>query len=79
MLLRGVVQSVEPTSEAQSSLLPPNRAVGNFTKIVQRVPVKITLDEMGDPNHPLAGRLVPGLSVETTVDTITLGRPVNSP
>lgn len=79
VLLHGSVQSIEPTSQAQSSLLPPNRAVGNFTKIVQRVPVKITLDGMGNPGHPLAGRLVPGLSVETTVDTATIGRPVNSP
>ena len=78
-LLHGVVQSIEPTSEAQSSLLRPNRAVGNFTKIVQRVPVKITIDGMGDPARPLAGRLVPGLSVETTVDTATVGSPVNSP
>ena len=78
-LLHGVVQSIEPTSEAQSSLLRPNRAVGNFTKIVQRVPVKITIDGMGDPARPLAGRLVPGLSVETTLDTSTVGSPVNSP
>jgi membrane fusion protein (multidrug efflux system) len=47
------------------SLLPPDRAVGSFTKVVQRVPVKITMDDAG----PLAGHLLPGLSTEVAVDT----------
>jgi membrane fusion protein, multidrug efflux system len=64
-VLQGRVDSVEPSSEAMESLLPPDRAVGNFTKIVQRVPVKIAIDDTG----PLAGRLLPGLSVEVSVDT----------
>ncbi len=62
-VLHGQVSSLQPDSEATSAALPPDRATGNFTKIVQRVPVKITFDPGG-----LAGRLVPGLSVETTVD-----------
>jgi membrane fusion protein, multidrug efflux system len=45
-------------------LLPPDNATGNFTKIVQRVPVKIVLDD-----HRLAGLLRPGMSAEPTVDT----------
>lgn len=62
--LRGIVDSLAPGSGAVFSLLPPDNATGNFTKIVQRVPVKIRLA----PNHPLTGRLVPGLSVEVAVD-----------
>jgi membrane fusion protein (multidrug efflux system) len=62
--IRGIVDSLAPASGAVFSLLPPDNATGNFTKIVQRVPVKIRLA----PNHALAGRLVPGLSVEVTVD-----------
>ncbi|HEY4167566.1 MAG TPA: HlyD family secretion protein, partial [Reyranella sp.] len=49
----------------QFALLPPENATGNFTKIVQRVPVKIVLD----PKDPLAADLRPGLSVTATVDT----------
>ncbi len=68
ILLHGHVQSFEPTSQADSSPTPPDRAVGSFTFIEQRIPVKITLDSLGDPGHPLEGRLLPGLSVETVVD-----------
>lgn len=62
--LRGIVDSLALASGAVFSLLPPDNATGHFTKIVQRVPVKIRLA----PDHPLAGRLVPGLSVEVVVD-----------
>jgi membrane fusion protein (multidrug efflux system) len=65
--IAGSVASVAPGSGSQFSLLPPENATGNFTKIVQRVPVKIRLD----PENPLAGRLRPGLSVTATVDTRT--------
>lgn len=65
VVLHGHVQSLEPTSQAFGGATPPNRAVGSFTFIVQRIPVKIGLD----PGHPLEGRLLPGLSVETTVGT----------
>jgi len=64
----GVVDSFSPASGAEFSLLPPENATGNFTKVVQRIPVKITLP----PNHPLTGRLAPGMSVYATVDTSTV-------
>jgi len=61
----GRVESLAPASGAQFALLPPDNATGNFTKIVQRVPVKIVFDDvsMGD----FAGRVVPGMSVEVKV------------
>lgn len=67
--LAGHVESIEPGSEAVGSLLPPERAVGNFTKIAQRVPVKIRFDAGQARQNELIGRLLPGLSVEATVDT----------
>ncbi len=67
--IRGIVDSLAPASGAAFSLLPPDNATGNFTKIVQRVPVKIRLA----PNHPLSGRLVPGLSVDVAVDLRSRG------
>jgi membrane fusion protein (multidrug efflux system) len=54
----GHVDSIAPASGAQFSLLPPDNATGNFTKIVQRVPVKIALDVPEE----LKGRLLPGMS-----------------
>jgi membrane fusion protein, multidrug efflux system len=63
--VRGVVNSVAPASGQEFALLPPDNATGNFTKIVQRVPVKITID----PHDPLLGQLRPGMSVEPTIDT----------
>lgn len=65
----GVIDSVAPGSGAVFSLLPPDNATGNFTKIVQRVPVKIRLAETA----PADTLLVPGLSVEAEVDTRTEG------
>ena len=67
--LAGHVDSIEPGSEALGSLLPPERAVGNFTKIAQRVPVKIRIDAGQARQNELSGRLLPGLSVEAAVDT----------
>ena len=67
--LQGRIESFAPASGAQFSLLPPDNATGNFTKIVQRVPVRIALPE----NGPLAGLLRPGLSVTVTVDTRDAG------
>jgi membrane fusion protein, multidrug efflux system len=63
--LKGHVQSWAPGSGAQFSLLPPDNATGNFTKIVQRIAVKILID---DPDG-LADRLRPGMSVVTTIAT----------
>jgi membrane fusion protein, multidrug efflux system len=61
----GYVESIAPASGQQFALLPPDNATGNFTKIVQRIAVKIAIDEEG----PLAGSLRPGMSVEPTIDT----------
>jgi membrane fusion protein (multidrug efflux system) len=60
----GHVESLAPATGAQFSVLPPENATGNFTKIVQRVPVRIRLDGDG----PVLGRLRPGLSVTANVD-----------
>jgi membrane fusion protein (multidrug efflux system) len=62
------VDSIAPASGSQFSLLPPDNATGNFTKVVQRIPVKLLLD----PGHPLAGKLRPGMSVTATI--MTAGR-----
>jgi len=62
--LRGHVDSLSPASGLEFALLPPDNATGNFTKIVQRVPVKIVLDD-----HSLTGLLRPGMSAVPTVDT----------
>lgn len=63
--LEGVVDSFSPATGAKFALLPPENATGNFTKIVQRVPVKIVIPDQKE----LKGRLLPGLSVVTTIDT----------
>jgi len=65
VILRGKVDQVAPASGSQFALLPPDNATGNFTKIVQRVPVKIVLD----PDQPTVGHLRPGLSVIAAVRT----------
>jgi membrane fusion protein (multidrug efflux system) len=62
---KGRVASFTPGTGAQFALLPPENATGNFTKVVQRVPVRIALDA----NDPLLSRLRPGLSVTATVIT----------
>ena len=61
----GTIESFAPASGAQFSLLPPDNATGNFTKIVQRVPVRIALPA----DAPLVQRLRPGLSVTVSIDT----------
>jgi membrane fusion protein, multidrug efflux system len=63
--VHGTVNSIAPASGEEFALLPPDNATGNFTKIVQRIPVKITVN----PDDPLIGRLRPGMSVEPTIDT----------
>ena len=64
-VLHGRIDSLAPASGLVFSLLPPDNATGNFTKIVQRIPVKIVMD----PHDPLIGLLRPGMSVVATVDT----------
>jgi len=65
VILKGKVDHVSPASGSQFALLPPDNATGNFTKIVQRVPVKIVLDS----GQAMVARLRPGLSVIATVRT----------
>jgi membrane fusion protein (multidrug efflux system) len=62
--IKGHVDSVAPASGQTFALLPSDNATGNFTKIVQRIPVKIAID-----HSALAGLLRPGMSVEATIDT----------
>jgi len=64
------IDSLAPASGQEFALLPPDNATGNFTKVVQRVPVKIAL-ELDSPQaeSALAGRLRPGMSVEARVNT----------
>ncbi len=61
---RGHVESLSPATGARFSLLPPDNATGNFTKVVQRLPVRVRPDKV-DPAHPLR----PGMSVVTTIQT----------
>jgi membrane fusion protein (multidrug efflux system) len=63
VVLHGRVAEIAPASGSQFALLPPDNATGNFTKVVQRIPVKIVLD----PDHPLQDRLRPGFSVVATI------------
>src|SRR5882762_5875467 len=62
--IRGKVMEIAPASGSQFALLPPDNATGNYTKVVQRIPVKIALDD-----STLATKLRPGLSVLSTVRT----------
>ena len=62
--IHGKIIEIAPASGSQFALLPPDNATGNFTKVVQRIPVKIVLDDVN-----LAAKLQPGLSVTATVRT----------
>ncbi len=63
VVLHGKVAEIAPASGSQFALLPPDNATGNFTKVVQRIPVKIKLD----PDPSWDGRLRPGFSAIVTV------------
>ena len=63
--IEGVVESLSPASGAQFSMLPPENATGNFTKIVQRVPVRVRVPA----DVARSGQLRPGLSVVVEIDT----------
>jgi membrane fusion protein (multidrug efflux system) len=71
IVIKATVDSIAPASGAQFSLLPPDNATGNFTKVVQRIPVKLRIG----PDNPLAGHLLPGMSVEATILTDTTPAP----
>lgn len=66
----GRVEQVSPATGSEFSILPPQNATGNFTKIAQRLPVRIVLDA----GQPDLARLRPGMSVEAQVDTAGKGR-----
>jgi membrane fusion protein (multidrug efflux system) len=61
----GRIESIAAATGARFSLLPPENATGNYVKVVQRIPVKIVLDQGQDPEHLLR----PGMSVVPTVYT----------
>jgi membrane fusion protein (multidrug efflux system) len=65
-VIKGRVLEIAPASGSQFALLPPDNATGNFTKVVQRVPVKIALEDSS-----LTSQLRPGLSAVVTVKTRT--------
>jgi membrane fusion protein (multidrug efflux system) len=67
IVIDATVESIAPASGAQFSLLPPDNATGNFTKVVQRIPVKLRIRA----DNPLAGKLRPGMSVVATILTDT--------
>jgi membrane fusion protein (multidrug efflux system) len=67
--LRGRVERISPASGSQFALLPPDNATGNFTKVVQRVPVRIALDS----GQKLIDRLLPGMSAVTRIHTDQAG------
>jgi len=61
----GRVESLSPATGARFALLPPDNATGNFTKVVQRVPVRIAVDQPSETAVPLR----PGMSVDVTIET----------
>jgi membrane fusion protein (multidrug efflux system) len=64
-VFKGKVGSLSPGTGAQFAILPPQNAMGNFVKVVQRVPVRIYLD----PNDRMVKKLKAGMSVYATIDT----------
>jgi multidrug resistance efflux pump len=68
--LHGKVERISPATGSEFSVLPPDNATGNFVKITQRIPVRISVD----PNQQLAARLAPGMSVVVSIDTAAKGR-----
>ncbi|WP_081930971.1 HlyD family secretion protein [Lysobacter antibioticus] len=64
-VLRGRVERLSPATGSEFSVIKTDNATGNFTKVAQRLPVRIAID----PDQPMAARLRPGMSVEATVDT----------
>jgi multidrug resistance efflux pump len=63
--LRGHVEQIAPATGSEFSVITPDNATGNFVKIAQRIPVRISID----PNQDLAARLRPGMSVVASIDT----------
>ena len=63
--IRGHVERISPATGSEFSVIRPDNATGNFTKVAQRIPVRVSID----PNQPLASRLSPGMSVVARIDT----------
>ena len=59
------MESLSPATGAKFSLLPPDNATGNFTKVVQRIPVKIRVEQSADAARPLR----PGMSATVVIHT----------
>jgi membrane fusion protein (multidrug efflux system) len=68
-VLHGYLLNLAPATGAVFSVIPPENATGNFTKIVQRVPVRIALDDV----YATLGKIRPGISTTATVDTRSSG------
>ena len=63
--LKGHISEISPATGSEFSVIKPDNATGNFTKIAQRVPVRIELN----PDQGLVDQLRPGMSVEVAIDT----------
>jgi multidrug resistance efflux pump len=63
--LRGRVERISPATGSEFSVITPDNATGNYVKIAQRIPVRVSID----PGQPLAQRLEPGMSVVVSIDT----------
>jgi multidrug resistance efflux pump len=61
----GNIEEIAPATGSEFSILRPDNATGNFTKVVQRLPIRIAID----PDQELYNRLRPGMSVVTSIDT----------
>jgi multidrug resistance efflux pump len=68
--LHGHVEQISPATGSEFAVIQPDNATGNYVKIEQRIPVRISID----PNQPLAGSLRPGMSVVTSIDTAVQGQ-----
>ena len=67
--MRGHVEEISPATGSEFSVITPDNATGNFVKIEQRIPVRVSID----PNQALAQRLRPGMSVVVSIDTAAKG------
>jgi multidrug resistance efflux pump len=68
--MRGHVEQISPATGSEFSVITPDNATGNYVKIAQRIPVRISID----PNQELAARLRPGMSVVASIDTAAKGQ-----
>jgi multidrug resistance efflux pump len=68
--LRGRVERISPATGSEFSVITPDNATGNYVKIAQRIPVRVSID----PGQPLAQRLEPGMSVVVSIDTASGAR-----